>query len=43
VDAFEQKGRPNSAGQERIAYREKKIQTKDEVPAEHVAIKQNAW
>src|SRR5438552_8026254 len=32
--AFEQKARPNhSAEQERIAYLEKKIQTKDEVPA----------
>src|SRR5260370_38563468 len=31
--AFEQKARPNhSAEQERIAYLEKKIQTKDEVP-----------
>ena len=42
--AFEQKGRPNhSADQERIAYLEKKIQTKDEVlaelMAEHVALK----
>jgi transposase len=42
--AFEQKGRPNhSAEQERIAYLEKKIQTKDEVlvelMAEHVALK----
>ena len=42
--AFEQKARPNqSADQERIAYLEKKIQTKDEVlaelMAEHVAIK----
>jgi transposase len=42
--AFEQKGRPNhSADQERIAYLEKRIQTKDEVlaelMAEHVAQK----
>jgi transposase len=42
--AFDQKGRPNhSAEQERIAYLEKKIQTKDEVlaelMAEHVALK----
>jgi hypothetical protein len=42
--AFEQKSRPNhSADQERIAYLEKKIQTKDEVlaelMAEHVALK----
>ena len=42
--AFEQKALPNhSAGQERIAYLEKKIQTKDEVlaelMAEHVASK----
>jgi len=42
--AFEQRGRPNdSAEQERIAYLEKKIQTKDEVlaelMAEHVALK----
>jgi transposase-like protein len=42
--AFEQKARPNhSAGQERIPYLEKKIQTKDEVPAElmaeHVALR----
>ena len=38
--AFEQK-RPinHSADQERIAYLEKKIQTKDEVLAEHVALK----
>jgi transposase len=41
---FEQKARPNhSAEQERIAYLEKKIQTKDEVLAElmgeHVALK----
>ena len=41
---FEQKARPNhSADQERIAYLEKKIQTKDEVlaelMAEHVALK----
>src|SRR5215217_5733800 len=45
--AFEQKARPNhSADQERIAYLEKKILTKDEVlaglMAEHVALK-NAW
>jgi len=42
--AFEQKARPHhSADQERIAYLEKKIQTKDEVlaelMAEHVALK----
>jgi transposase len=42
--AFEQKTRPNhSAEQERIAYLEKKIQTKDDVlaelMAEHVALK----
>jgi transposase len=42
--AFEQKARPkHSAEQERIAYLEKKIQTKDEVlaelMAEHVALK----
>src|SRR5262252_7191063 len=42
--AFEQKARPNqSAEQERIAYLEKKIQTKDEVlaelMAEHVPLK----
>ena len=42
--AFEQNARPNhSAEQERIAYLEKKIQTKDEVlaelMAEHVALK----
>jgi transposase-like protein len=42
--AFQQKGRPDhSAEQERIAYLEKKIQTKDEVlaelMAEHVALK----
>jgi transposase-like protein len=42
--AFEQKTRPNhSADQERIAYLEKKIQTKDEVlaelMAEHVTLK----
>jgi transposase-like protein len=42
--AFEQKTRPNhSADQERIAYPEKKIQTKDEVlaelMAEHVTLK----
>jgi transposase-like protein len=42
--AFEQKARPNhSAEQERIAYLERKIQTKDEVlaelMAEHVALK----
>jgi len=45
--AFEQKARPNhSAEQERIAYLEKKIQTKDEVlaelMAEHVALKKDA-
>jgi transposase-like protein len=44
VAAFEHKARPNdSADQERIAYLEKKIQTKDEVlgelMAEHVALK----
>jgi transposase len=42
--AFERKARPNhSADQERIAYLEKRIQTKDEVlaelMAEHVALK----
>ena len=42
--AFEQKARPHhSADQERIAYLERKIQTKDEVlaelMAEHVALK----
>ena len=42
--AFQQEGRPDhSAEQERIAYLEKKIQTKDEVlaelMAEHVALK----
>ena len=42
--AFEQKARPNhSADQERVAYLEKKIQTKDEVlaelMAEHIALK----
>ena len=46
--AFEQKARPHhSADQERIAYLEKKIQTKDEVlaelMAEHVALKKNGW
>jgi transposase-like protein len=44
ASAFEQKARPNhSIEQERIAYLEKKIQTKDEVlvelMAEHVALK----
>jgi transposase len=44
--AFQQKGRPNhQAEQERIAYLEKKIQTKDEVlaelMAEHVALKKS--
>ena len=44
ASAFEQKARPNhSADQERIAYLEKKIQTKDEVlaelMAEHVALR----
>jgi len=44
--AFRQKTRPNdSAEQERIAYLEKKIQTKDEVlaelMAEHVALKKD--
>lgn len=38
ASAFEQKARPNhSAEQDRIAYREKKIQTKDEVLAELMA------
>ena len=38
--AFEQKRPTNpSAEQERIAYLEKKIRTKDEVLAEHVALK----
>ena len=42
---FDQKGRPNdSVHQERIAYLEKKIQTKDEVlaelMAEHVTLKE---
>src|SRR3982751_5174397 len=46
ASAFEQKARPNhSADQERIAYLEKKIQTKDEVlaelMAEHVALKKS--
>ena len=46
--AFEQKARPNhSAEQERIAYLERKIQTKDEVLAElmteHVALKKRSW
>jgi transposase len=46
--AFQPKARPHhSAEQERIAYLEKKIQTKDEVlaelMAEHVALKKNAW
>jgi transposase-like protein len=46
--AFDQK-KPSkhSADQKRIAYLEKKIQTKDEVPAElmaeHVALKKNVW
>src|SRR5207237_2934295 len=44
ASAFEQKARPNhSAEQERMAYMEEKIQTKDEVLAElmveHVALK----
>ena len=40
--AFEQKAQPNhSAERERIAYLEKKIQTKDEVLAEHVALKKD--
>ncbi len=44
--AFQPKARPNhSAEQERIAYLEKKIQTKDEVlaelMAEHVALKKD--
>ena len=44
--AFEQNARPNrSTEQERIAYLEKKIQTKDEVlaelMAEHVALKKD--
>jgi transposase len=43
--AFQPKARPNhSAEQERINYPEKKIQTKDQVPAElmaeHVALKE---
>ena len=46
--AFEQEARPkHSAEQERIAYLEKKIQTKDEVlaelMAEHVALKKESW
>jgi transposase len=45
--AFQQRGRPNhQAEQERIAYLERKIQTKDEVlaelMAEHVALKKRA-
>ena len=45
--AFQKKGRPDhSAEQERIAYLEKKIQTKDEVlaelMAEYVALKKTA-
>lgn len=44
--AFQQKGNPNQPEQERIAYLEKKIQTKDEVlaelMAEHVARKKRA-
>src|SRR2546423_9479084 len=48
VAAFEPKRPSNhSAEQERIAYLEKKIQTKDEVlaelMAEHVALKKNTW
>jgi len=44
ASAFEQKARPkHSAEQQRIAYLEKKIQTKDEVlaelMAEHIALK----
>lgn len=44
--AFERKGRANQAAeQERIAYLEKKVQTKDEVlaelMAEHVALKKS--
>ena len=43
--AFQQKGRPNHPEQERIAYLEKKIQTKDEVlaelRAEHIALKKS--
>jgi transposase len=44
--AFQQKGRPQPpAEQERIAYLEKKVQTKDEVlaelMAEHVALKKS--
>ena len=43
--AFQQKGRPNHPEQERIAYLEKKIQTKDEVlaelMAEHIALKKS--
>lgn len=41
--AFQQKGRPSHPEQERIAYLEKKVQTKDEVlaelMAEHIALK----
>ena len=48
VAAFQQKSRPNhSAEQQRVAYLEKKIQTKDEVlaelMAEQVAQKKNTW
>ena len=48
ASAFEQKARPNhSAEQERIAYLEKKVQTKDEVlaelMAEHIALKKRDW
>jgi putative transposase len=48
ASAFEQKARPNHAAeQERIAYLEKKIRTKDEVlaelMAEHVASKKRDW
>jgi transposase-like protein len=35
--AFEQKARPNHSADQRIAYLEKKIQTKDEVLAELMA------
>jgi len=46
--AFQQRGRTNhQPEQERIAYLEKKIQTKDEVSAElmaeHVALKKKSW
>jgi transposase len=46
--AFQQRGRTNhQPEQERIAYMEKKVQTKDEVlaelMAEHVALKKKRW